>query len=147
MRSKLNVKQWLIASVAVFVAMAIMEYIVHGLLLASWYADPAYATYWRSSAEIMKFIWSLYIGYAFFALLFSYIFTLGYEGKPGMGEGTRYGFWIGLLIGLPQMFMTHATNPYPGKILIAWLVSGVIEAIILGTIVGAIYKTEKKATA
>ena len=44
MNSRLNVKQWAIASVAAFVAMSVIEYLVHAVMLAGWYRE--YTVYW-----------------------------------------------------------------------------------------------------
>ena len=143
MGSKLNVKRWLIATVVVFVVMAALEYIIHGVLLAPWYAETP--QYWRTQSDMMGRIRWMYLGYAFFAALFTYVFTRGYEGKPGIGEGVRYGFWIGLLLCLPTMFINHTVFPYPNKIVIAWLAAGVVQAVILGIVLAMIYKGEKKA--
>ena len=138
MGSKLNVKQWIIASIAVFIAMSILEFIVHAVLLQSWYVE--YPQYWRPEAEMMGLMGWMHLGYAIFALLFTLIYSKGYEGKPGVGEGIRYGFWVGLLLHLPKMFALHTIYPYPGGLLVAWMVSGIIESIILGALVGMIYK-------
>ena len=138
MGSKLNVKQWIIASIAVFVGMSILEYILHGQILRSWYMETP--QYWRPEAEMMSMMGWMYLGYAFYALLFTLIYSKGYEGKPGLGEGIRYGFWIGLLMQLPKMFSLHAIYPYPGKILVTWMVGGMVESIILGAVVAMLYK-------
>ncbi|MEK7671931.1 MAG: hypothetical protein AAB344_06910, partial [Bacteroidota bacterium] len=106
MNSRLNVKQWAIASVAAFVAMSVIEYLVHAVMLAGWYRE--YTVYWRSQEEVMNQMHWLYLGYALFAAMFSYIYTRGYEGKPGIGEGLRYGALVGALIGIPKMFVEHA---------------------------------------
>jgi hypothetical protein len=146
MSAKLNVKQWLIAVAAVFVGMAILEFLVHGVILSAWYAE--HPEYWRSQQDMQSRMGWMYLGYALFSLLFTLIYTKGYEGKPGLGEGLRYGLWIGMLLQLPRMFIMHAVYPYPGKLLVAWLITGVIEAIIFGLLVGMIYKgAQKPATA
>jgi len=140
MSSKLNIKQWVIASIAVFVGMSILEFILHVVILSSWYAAEAQHSWWRSEEEMSSLRGWMYLGYAFYALLFTLIYSKGYEGKPGLGEGLRYGFWVGLLVHLPKMFVLHAVYPYPGKILVTWMVGGLAESIILGAIVAMIYK-------
>ena len=145
MSSKLNVKQWVIASIAVFVGMSILEFILHGVILSSWYAETP--QYWRPQEEMMGMMGWMYLGYAFYALLFTMIYSKGYEGKPGLGEGIRYGFWVGLLVHLPKMFVLHAVYPYPGKILVTWMVGGLVESLILGAIVAMLYKSSQSSAA
>ncbi len=138
MNSPLNVKQWFIATIAVFVAMAVIQFIVHGVMLSGWYME--YQSYWRSQEDMMSKRPWMYVGYLVFSVLFTYIYTRGYEGKPGMGEGLRYGLLVGSLIALPKMFIDHAVFFYPGKIILAWAVGMVVMCAILGAIVGMIYK-------
>ncbi len=142
MNSRLNVKQWAIASVATFVAMSVIEFLVHGVMLSGWYRE--YTVYWRSQEEVMNQLHWLYLGYALFAAMFSYIYTRGYEGKPGIGEGLRYGVLVGSFIGIPKMFIEHAVFYYPGKMLVAWCIETIVICTILGVIVAMIYKGEKK---
>ena len=145
MNSPLNVKQWAIASVAAFVAMAVIEFLVHGVMLSSWYME--YPSYWRTQEQMMSKMPWMYAGYLFFAGLFSYIYTRGYEGKSGVGEGMRYGMLVGALIGIPKMFIDHAVFYYPGKIVVGWGVSMLVMCTILGMVVGLIYKGSASKTA
>jgi hypothetical protein len=46
MNSNLNLKQWIMATVASFVVMAVLNYIVHAVLLTGWYQE--YPNYWRA---------------------------------------------------------------------------------------------------
>lgn len=144
MFKNLNIKLWLIASVAVFVLMSIFEYLVHGVWLASLYADPKYIGWWRSGEEMMQFMGWMYVGYACFALLFTYIYTKGYESTTGVAEGFRYGIVMGLFTQLPRMFAMHSVYPYPRDLLLSWFFSGLIECIIFGIVVGFIYKGQAK---
>ena len=145
MSSPLNVKQWAIATVAVFVAMAVIQFAVHGVLLAGWYAE--FPTYWRTQEDMMSKMHWMYVGYLAFAGLFSYIYTRGYEGKAGMGEGMRYGLLIGALVGIPKMFIDHAVFFYPGRIILSWGAGMVVMCGILGVIVGMIYKGSQQKRA
>jgi len=145
MSSKLNVKQWVIASIAVFVGMSILEFVLHGVIMSSWYAETP--QYWRPDQEMMGLMHWMYVGYAIFAPVFTLIYSKGYEGKSGLGEGIRYGFWVGILLHLPKMFILHAIYPYPGKVLVTWMVAGLVETIILGAIVALIYKGSQPSAA
>jgi hypothetical protein len=139
--SKLNMKLFLIASLAVFVVLSILEYFVHQVFLSSMYAGLVAHAWWRDPEGMKQFLIWFYVGYACFALLFSYIYTRGYEGKPG--EGFRYGVIIGLLMSVPAMFIQHAFYPYPGGLLLSWCIATFIESVLCGILVGMIYKVEK----
>ena len=134
----MNTKRWLTASLVAFVALSVMEFIVHGSILESAYkANPEY---WLPEATMRERMWAIFLGQLIYASMFTLIYTKGYEGKPGLGEGFRYGLYIGFFTAVPRFFINYAVMPYTANIAVTWLVSGVIESIVLGLLVGALYK-------
>lgn len=142
MNSPLNVKQWITASVACFVVMAVLSFIEHGVLLTSWYNE--FPHYWRSEADQASRMHWAYVGYLLFSALFTYIYTKGYEGKPGLGEGFRYGALVGALVGFPKMFLDHVMFPYQGKVILTWGISTFIICVVMGLVTAGIYRKEAK---
>jgi hypothetical protein len=132
-------KFWLAAGAA-FVAMAIMEYLVNALFMMGDYA--ATANLWRPMPE-MKF-WIFYVVYLFTAFFFTLIFTKGYEGK-GIAEGVRYGFYVGMLIAVPMAYGSYASMPLPYMFALKWFIFGLLEYIILGIVVAAVYGKREAA--
>ena len=59
MNSPLNVKQWIIASVACFVVMVVLSFIEHDVVLAAWYQE--YPNYWRSQADMSSRMHWMYV--------------------------------------------------------------------------------------
>jgi hypothetical protein len=143
MGTKLNVKQWIMATVASFVVMTALNSIVHGVLLTGWYQE--YPAYWRSEADMSTKMHWLYVGYLLFSGLFAYIYTKGIEGKGGFIEGFRYGMLIGAIVGFPKMFMDHVFFPYQGKVILAWGIATFVICAVMGIVTGIIYKAEPKA--
>ena len=131
----MNTKRWLLCSLGVYVAYRILDYILHGLILAGCY--EATASVWRPDMESK--MWIMWITSAIFSLLFVYIFTKGYEGK-GILEGARYGLWMGLLVSIPMAYGSYATLDIPYSLAASWWVLGTIEIIILGIVAAWLYK-------
>ncbi|OHD64070.1 MAG: hypothetical protein A2176_08640 [Spirochaetes bacterium RBG_13_51_14] len=73
------------------------------------------------------------------SILFTYIFTKGYENR-GIMEGVRYGLIIGLLMDGIGSFGQYMVYPIPLTLALQWFVYGVIRFIILGIIVSLIYR-------
>ncbi len=142
MGSKLNVKQWIMATVASFVVMTALNLIVHAVLLTGWYQE--YPHYWRSEPDMTSRMHWLYVGYFLFSALFAYIYTKGREGKAALGEGFRYGMLVGALVGFPKMFFDHVMFPYQGKVILAWGVATFVTCVVMGIVTGMIYKGESK---
>lgn len=130
----MNTKRYVMASLAGFAFIFIYEWLFHGMLLEPLYT--ATVNLWRSKEEC-KWI-AMLAGQMIFPLMFTYIFTKGYENK-GIPEGIRYGVLIGLLF-LPSNLIFYAVMPLPSVLAAAWILGGIIEMAVLGAIVAGIYK-------
>lgn len=131
----MNVKRFIWASLAVFLAFEVIDTIVHGVLLGKAY--QALAAVWRP--DMMSMMWIFHAGSLILAFLFTYIFIRGYENK-GLAEGVRYGIIIGLYMNIPYAFYSYAMYPLPLSLCLKWFVYGMVEFVIGGVVVAAIYK-------
>jgi hypothetical protein len=72
------------------------------------------------------------------------IYTCGFA-----GGGVIAGIRLGILLEIAAIGMRlaiYAVQPFPGKLILYGSVSGLIEMIIVGAIVGAIYKPASART-
>ena len=130
----MNLKRFIIASIAVFVAFEIIDAIIHMGILGKTYQS---ITIWRP--DMMSKMWIMHIGSLLLAFLFTYIFIKGYENK-GIVEGLRFGIIIGLFANIPYGFYSYAMYPLPFSLCLQWFIYGMIEFSICGLITAAIYK-------
>ena len=86
----MNKKFWT-GFVVVFVAMEIMMFLIHGVILSSAY--QATQSLWRP--DMMSLMWIYHILAIIGAFFLTFVFSKGYEGK-GIAEGVRYGLYIGI---------------------------------------------------
>ncbi len=131
----MNVKRFLLAALAVFVTFQVTDYIVHMLILSETYASIPEV--WRP--DMMDKMYIMYITGAVLAILFTYIFAKGYQGK-GIMEGVRYGLVIGLLMTIVGSFNQYAVYPLPYELVLQWFLYGLVQFIIAGIVVSLIYK-------
>ena len=90
-------------------------------------------------------MWLFWVIYVFMAYLLAVIFSKGYEGK-GMGEGVRFGLYLGLLMAIPWAYGTYAVMDIPYSLALQWFVYGVIEFVVAGVILAAVFgKSAPKA--
>lgn len=135
----MNTKRWLLASLAVFVIVFAIEMVVNGVLLSDMYKQTA--SVWRPEADIMKNMWLMWLGYLIFAPVFALIYTHGYEkGKEGLGQGFRYGVYMGLLVAVAMTLSWYAVLPIPAVLAFYWMLAGMVELVIAGIAVGLIYR-------
>lgn len=126
-------KFWL-GAVAVFVVLAILEFAVNMGIMAGDY--EATKSLWRPREEMKT--WIFYLVYAFVAFFFTLIFSKGYEGK-GIVEGVRYGFYVGMMVAVQKAYASYASMPISYGLALKWFIFGLIEYIILGIVLAAIY--------
>ncbi|HKQ23283.1 MAG TPA: hypothetical protein VJT81_02430 [Burkholderiales bacterium] len=135
----MNPKKWLLASVAVVVVIAVLEFVIHGVLLADMYRQTA--SVWRPEAEMQKMMWVFWVGILVFAPLFVLIYVKGYEkGKPGLGQGFRYGLYVGVMLSVMNSFGWYVMLPIPLALAFYWFLAILVEFTVAGIAAGLVYR-------
>jgi len=130
----MNIKKLIIPIIAVFVFIFGYEYVVHGVLLKGAYEETAQL--WRTAGEY-KMLYML-ISQISFAVIVAYIFTLKHENK-GIGEGIRYGLYIGLILGSVQI-ATYSYMPISLTLMMSWVVVSILKGVGSGIVLALTYK-------
>ena len=128
-------KRFFLAVAAVFVVHEVLGFIIHQVLMTPYYQETY--SLWRMPEEINLGL--IYLVAVIWSLLFTYIFTKGYEGKGPM-EGIRYGLLVGLLISVPMAFATYAVQPITLSMAMAWFVYGTIQVVACGLAAALVYQ-------
>ncbi len=131
----MNIKRFLLTALAVFVVHEVLGYVIHAVLLTPYYQETY--SLWRMPEEINMAL--VYMVGLVWSLLFTYIFTIGYEGKGPM-EGIRYGLLVGLLICVPAAFGTYAVQPITLSLAMAWFVYGTVQVVACGLAAALVYE-------
>src|SRR3970282_2701527 len=135
----MNMKRWLYASAAAFVVLAVLEFAVNAVLLAVIYMQTA--SVWRPEAEMVSLSWLFWLAYLVFAPVFTLIYSQGFESnKQGIGQGLRFGIYVGLLTAIPLNLIWYVVLPIPASLAVYWAIAGMGEMIAMGITVGLIYK-------
>lgn len=132
----MNYARLILSMIVTWVFVFCFDFVYHGLLLVDIYNETAFL--WRSPEDMMdKINITLSIQFSFSALmcvLYAY-----YAPEKTFGQGLRFGFAIGLLLGLMQV----GTSTFmPVSFLLTWLwFSGTFfQCLTMGAIIGFIYK-------
>jgi len=129
----MNKKIW-IGFVTVFVTTQVLEGFMNFFLL-----DPIYSSYshiWRPISEVK--LWMLPVTGMFFSFFFVFIFSKGYEGK-GISEGVRYGFYVAMMVALPNAYGNYAIMQIPYALALQWFVYDTLEYVIAGAILSGVF--------
>jgi hypothetical protein len=145
MHSRLNVKLWLYGSVAVFVVLSILSFLGARLIMDPLYPDLASPGTPPGDAMLLR-LWN-YLGRAIFSLMFAYIYTRGYEGKAALGEGLRYGLWIGILMMVPGVFTGLVSTTFSLGFLFMRSLVGLVQLLLCGILVASVYRPIGKQSA
>jgi hypothetical protein len=135
----MNTKRWLLASLAVLVVIAVLEFVIHGIILSRLYRETA--SLWRPQQDMRQVVWLFWIGYLVFAPLFTLIYVKGYEkGKPGLGQGLRFGFYVGAMLSVMHSFGWYVILPIPLALAFYWFLAVLVEFIAAGLAAGWVYR-------
>ena len=130
-------KKTIIGTVVLFFGMAVMGFVIHGVLLSADYQAEPIASSMRSPEEMMGLMWIYYLVYLVQSYVLSFIFFKGYEGK-GLLEGARFGVLSGVLMTSGMAFATYAMYPTPFLVGFKWFVFGMAEYFVLGCLLALI---------
>lgn len=135
-----DMKKFWISFLIVFIGLIVFNVIIHSLILGKLYQSDEMKNIWRT--DMQSKMWIYYVVYLFIAFFFVLIFTNFRRGK-GISEGLKYGIYIGFLMSVPMAYATYAMIPIPYSIAMQWFIYSMIQYIILGIVISAIYGKEQ----
>ena len=128
-------KKIILGTVAVFFTWAIMDFVIHHLLLGEAYA--ATAELWRPMEEMKMGL--MYGVTLISALTFVLIYAKLIQPKSSTA-GMTYGLLFGLGAGVSMGFGTYSFMPLPLSLAASWCLGAVVEGLAAGWVVAAIIK-------
>ncbi len=133
-------KKCILAVIAVFVLWSIMDFVIHGLILAPIYAETE--SLWRPMEEV-----KMGLGYLIM-LIVSTAFVLIYAQlakDKNVCSGFRYGLLYGIATGVSMGFGSYCWMPIPLSLAWGWMLGCIAETIAAGIVIGAILKSPAQA--
>ena len=122
----MSTKRFLIAFVCLFVATTLLGYVIHGIILQSYYQLAA--DLYRDALQPAP----LLIGNVAFCLALVWIYSAGVTERPWVGQGVRFGLALWLLWPVPNFLIDYAGQPLPGKLVAGQILLEFVDMIILG---------------
>ncbi len=136
----MNMKRFAMAFVAAYLVYHVFGYLIHEIWLEPVYKDLA--SIFRPKDQMDQMMWIFFVTSAVLTFMFCYIFTRGYQNR-GIGEGVRYGLYMGLFIMVVQAYDSYVIYPLPYHLILKWFVSGMVIFITMGAVVSLVYKNEE----
>ena len=137
----MNYGRIMIAAVAATVFDAVYGFLVYGMVLA-----PEFARYpgvYRSNEAGPAFLPLMFGGLFIAIVAAAIIYAKGYEGGRGVAEGTRFGFLLGVFVVMAFAGVNYAVLNMGRKLAVMAAAAGFVEWLVIGTIIGLVYKRAK----
>jgi hypothetical protein len=129
-------KRFIIAFFAAYIFLFVWGWLLNGVVLKDVYAETP--NLWRTQSEMIALFHWIILGQALVVFSFVMIYATGFA-----GGGVIAGIRLGLLLEIAAIGMRlgfYAVQPIPGKLILYGSISGIIEMVIVGAMVGAIYR-------
>jgi hypothetical protein len=131
-------KRFLLASLVLFIAWFLGSFVVHGVLLHGDYA--ALPNLFRKEEDAQNFFPLMILAHVFLSGAFVWIYARGVEAKPWLGQGLRFAVAVICLTTVPLYLIYYVVQPMPGATVVKQIVFDGILVLILGAIVGFMYR-------
>ena len=132
--TKDELEKLLLTFMAVYVAVTVLGYVIHALLLAS---DYERVSHLFRTQPLMPF---LLLANASFSLAFVWIYAACVEAKPLVGQGLRFGLAIWLLWVVPVFLIQYAGQPFQGSMIGKEIGLELVDMLILGLLAAVLYR-------
>lgn len=122
-----------VSVVVIFVVWAILDFVIHGVILGSTYAQQP--ELWRPMDEIhfgLTYSVTVVCTVAF-ASIYGFLVS-----PKSLGAGLTYGLLFGIAFGYSMGFGTFSVMPVPARMAVIWFLGTIVEFTLAGGIVGAI---------
>ena len=133
----MNPKRLLLAIIAAFAAIFFTDFLIHGLWMQPVYKATMHL--WRTDEEIQAHMGWLCAGQLLAAVTFVLIWAKGFAATGCRKCAVMYGLCMGLF-SQANTLISYAVQPLTLEIVWKWMLSGVLQGIVVGLVVQSVYK-------
>ena len=134
--------KFVISAIVMAVASLALGFVVHGWLLGPDYKSMT--ALFRPEADQMGFFPFMLVAHVLIGVGFTWIYRMGREAKPFLGQGVRFGLAIAVLTIIPTYLIYYAVQPMPGNVVAKQIILDTIAMVLMG-IVCAWVNQDKRA--
>jgi len=138
-------KQFVLSVVVVFVVAMILGGTVHHVLLGPEYMKVAQL--FRTPGDAQQYFPYMIVAHIVMAIGWTWVYRIGRENKPWLGQGVRFGLAIAVLCTIPTYLIYFAVQPLPSDLVAMQIVMDTLASVILGIVVAAMNRDPLPARA
>ncbi len=136
----MNVKKLVLAGLAGFVIMLLLNGLWHMVLMSDYYRTN-FADVERAEPIIIWIVIAALVG----SFLLAYIYPFGYKGGSPIKEGMRFGLLMGLVMAVPSMLSLYGVYTIPLTGTLIEIIFQIVLVTIGGIVIGFVYGSGAKA--
>jgi hypothetical protein len=130
-----------ISTAVMAVTSLVLGFVVHGWLLAPDY--KALGPLFRPEDQQMSFFGFMIAAHLLIGLGFTWIYRMGRESKPFVGQGVRFGLAVAVLSIIPTYLIYYAVQPIPGNVVAKQIIFDTIAMVLMGIVCAGINQDKK----
>ena len=134
--------KFVISAIVMAVASLVLGFVVHGWLLGPDYKSMT--ALFRPEGDQMGLFPFMLVAHVLIGVGFTWIYRMGREAKPFLGQGVRFGLAIAVLTIIPTYLIYYAVQPMPGNVVAKQIILDTIAMVLMG-IVCAWVNQDKRA--
>lgn len=123
--------------VIMFVVSMAFGFLIHAVLLGPEYAKLT-PTLFRAEADAQKYFPMMLLAHVFIAIGFTWIYRMGREDKPWLGQGLRFGLAVVVLMTIPTYLIYLAVQPMPEALAIKQIAYDTVAMLVMGVVVALV---------
>lgn len=133
-------KKFLLASVVLYVLVVMLGFGIHQGILGNDYRLLTHM--FRPEAEAPAYMSYMFLSYLPYVLGVVWIFSMGLQRKPWLGQGVRFGVALWAVTWAHTYLVYYALQPWPGDLVVKQIGLSLGSGILQGVVLAAIYRTE-----
>jgi len=124
--------KFVISVVVMFLMLFVLGWAGHSGLLAADYAGIQ--SLMRPMPEVWERFPLVLLAQLCTAFAFTWIYLKGYENKPWLAQGLRYGIVMAVLISVPVNLVHHAVMPFPLALVLKQMAYDGLTLVLMGIV-------------
>jgi len=120
------------AVLAAWIAYLTVDFLMHGVFLASWWRTTQ--PYWLPPRELLRMIPLSYAAFAIYCAVLTWLLVRLYGARVNVATGLRFGAAAGVVSGVASVLAAYCVFRMPHMALVVWPASLTVESTIAGAI-------------
>lgn len=135
-------KRFWVCGLVMSIAALLLDFLVHGLLLASDYA--ALGQMYRGEQDGARYMPWMVLAHALLGFAMTWIYAQGFSGgRSTSAQGLRFGLAMALFSTIPGFLVSYAVQPLPVALVCKQVAFGTIAMLLLGLLVAWLQPARK----